>query len=331
MQPFEYKSAASLEEAIKEAGAGAASEKSRQLIAGGTTKLDLMKLSVEKPDLLIDINHIGLNKIEKKGDSLFIGALITNSELAFNELVKNEYPVLSQAILSGASAQLRNMATAGGNVMQRTRCYYFRDSAFPCNKREPGSGCPAIEGYNRIHAILGGSDSCVATHGSDMCVALVALDAILHLKSASGKRSVEIKDFHLLPGKTPEKENLLAPGEIITSIELPKRAFAKNSLYLKVRDRASYAYSLSSAAVALEIKNQRIESCRVALGGVATKPWRAEEAEAVLTGNKCSENLYKKAAEAALSKAKALKHNGFKIELTKRTIVRALILAGEIS
>lgn len=325
MHPFDYHRAGKLDEASNlRQGAGT------EFIAGGTTLLDLMKLNVSTPRMLIDINQLGLNKIEKRGKSLFIGALVSNTDLAQNKLIQEDYPVLSEAILAGASVQLRNMASVGGNIMQRTRCYYFRDPAMPCNKREPGSGCPAIEGFNRMHAVLGGSDNCIATHGSDMCVALVALDAVVHLEGPKGKRSVLLEEFHLLPGDTPHLESVLQQGEIITELEIPDRPFAKHSYYLKVRDRASYAFSLCSVAVALELNGETIKSCRVAFGGVATKPWRSKEAEKILTGRNASKELFQRAADAAVVGALGQKYNKFKIDLTKRTLVRALTNAGAL-
>lgn len=327
MQPFNYKRVGDIKDCISQCD----KHDSVMVIAGGTTLLDLMKVNVLSPQNLLDISRLGLKHIEKRGNSVFVGALTSNSELAHHKLIKEEFPVLSQAILSGASVQLRNMATVGGNIMQKTRCYYFRDTAFACNKRKPGSGCPAIEGYNRMHAILGGSDACVAVHGSDMCVALAALEAIVHVSGPAGERSIAIKDFHLLPGKTPEQETVLQAGELITELEIPLTAFARQSYYLKVRDRASYAFSLSSVAVALEMNAGRIKTCRLALGGVATKPWRLLESEKMLEGKAASRDLLLKAAEAGLADARALKHNAFKIELSKRCIVRALIKAGALS
>lgn len=325
MHPFTFSAPEKFDDAVAHAKNGGA------IIAGGTTMLDLMKLNVLSPASLIDINKLGMNAIEKNGDSLRVGALVSNSDLAYNKIVIEEFPVLSQAILSGATAQLRNMATVGGNIMQRTRCYYFRDTVAACNKREPGSGCAALDGFNRVHAVLGGSDHCVATHGSDMCVALLALDASVLVQGPNGTRSIPIEHFHLLPGNTPQKETVLQPEEIIVAVEIPYKPFSKRSLYLKVRDRASYAFALSSVALALELSGNKIASCRIALGGVATKPWRAEAAEKVLTGNALSESLFKKAAEAALVGAKPLRDNRFKIELTKRTIVRALKNAGGLA
>lgn len=327
MHPFNYTLPANKEQAIK----AVAGKGDSTFIAGGTTLVDLMKLGVMTPGTLVDINELGMNKVEKRGDSVFIGALSINSDVAFNKTITHDFPVLSQALLSGASPQLRNMATVGGNIMQRTRCYYFRDPAYACNKKAPGSGCPAAEGQNRIHAILGGSEQCVATHGSDMCVALVALDAIVHVLGPKGSRKIPMADFHVLPGNHPEIETVLEPGELILEIELPAREFARRSHYLKVRDRASYAFALSSVAAALHVQGGVIESARLALGGVATKPWRCYDAEKVLVGKRPDEQAFKLAAQAALSGAKPLKHNGFKIELTKRTIVRALKTVGELS
>jgi xanthine dehydrogenase YagS FAD-binding subunit len=276
------------------------------------------------PDKLVDINKLATTSIEMKGDSLLIGALVRNTELANNHQVQRELPVLSQALLSGASAQLRNMATVGGNIMQRTRCYYFRDSASPCNKREPGSGCPAISGFNRISAIFGTSDKCIAAHASDMCVALVALDAVVHTRGQSGARQIPISDFYLLPGDHPELETVLLPGELIEKVEIPLTARSKRSHYLKVRDRASFSFALVSAAVALEVRRGVIQSARIALGGVATKPWRCLDAEKVLLGKSADQSTYVKAALAAVATAKPQKYNAFKVELTKRTLVRAL-------
>lgn len=275
MHPFSYS------QAVDEKGAVVAvtPESQAVFLAGGTSLIDLIKLGVQQPNQLVDINSLPLAKIETRGDGVRIGALVSNSELAHNRMIRDRYPVLSQALLSGASPQLRNMATVGGNLMQRTRCYYFRDPATPCNKREPGSGCPAIDGYNRIHAILGGSKNCIATHPSDMCVALVALDAIVQIHGPKGERSIPITDFHLLPGDHPERETVLEQGELIVAVDLPASPFAARSHYLKVRDRASYAFALTSVAAAFDIQSGVIHSARIALGGVGTKPWRANEAE----------------------------------------------------
>lgn len=327
MQKFEFSRASGIDEALSLHAQKAAAA----YIAGGTTLVDLMKIDVLSPERLVDINKLGLKSIEKNGDSLLIGALVTNSELAQHKTIRHEFPVLSEAILSGASVQLRNMASVGGNIMQKTRCYYYRDNAFACNKRVPGSGCPAIEGFNRMHAILGGSDSCVAVHASDMCVALLALDASVRVSGNGGTRSVRLQDFYLLPESTPERETVLEPGELITHLELPFKSFSGKSHYLKVRDRASYAFALCSAAVALELSGGKIKDCRLALGGVATKPWRAFEAEKLLLSKAPSRKTFQDAAAEALAQAKALKFNGFKVELCKRTIVRAFeqLTAGE--
>jgi xanthine dehydrogenase YagS FAD-binding subunit len=296
-----------------------------KFIGGGTNLVDLMKMNIEKPELLVDINALELKKIETTANgNMLIGALVKNTALAYHPTISNAYPLLSEAILAGASAQLRNMASTAGNIMQRTRCPYFYDTVTPCNKRTPGSGCAAIKGYNRMHAVLGTSPGCVATHPSDMCVALAALDAIIHVQGAGGQRLVPFADFHLLPADTPNKEHSLGPGELITHIELPALPFAKHSAYLKIRDRSSYEFALVSAAVALNINNGIIKDARISLGGVGTKPWRASTAERLLTGKKAASDSYQAAAEEAMKDAKPLKDNGFKIELAKRTIVAAL-------
>jgi xanthine dehydrogenase YagS FAD-binding subunit len=283
-----------------------------------------MKMNVQQPTELVDINRLALKRIEKIPTGLRIGALASNSEVANNRLVQESFPVLSQALLAGASPQLRNMATVGGNLLQRTRCYYFMDTAFPCNKRVPGSGCPAIPGFNRIHAILGASDKCIATHPSDMCVALVALDAVIRVEGAKGAREIPMMDFHRLPGDTPQVDTNLQPDELIVAVDLPANAFAKRSGYLKVRDRAQYAFALVSVAAALAIRNGKIEAARLALGGVAHKPWRALDAEQVLTGAAADAQTFKAAAEAAVKGAVPQKHNAFKIEMAKRAVVRIL-------
>ena len=299
-------------------------------IAGGTTLIDLMKLNVETPASLVDINSLPLDKIEVQPDgSLRVGAMVRNSDLAHHPKVQQNFPVLAQALLSGASPQLRNMATTGGNLMQRTRCYYFRDTEYVCNKREPGSGCAALEGFNRIHAVLGGSDQCIATHPSDMAVALVALEAVVHISGPKGERKVPIGEFHLLPGNTPHIETVLQPGELITHVTVPASAFAARSAYVKLRDRASYEFALASAAAALELQGNQIRAARLALGGVATKPWRSPEAERVLTGAAAEEKTFQAAAEAAMKGAVPHKHNAYKIELAKRAIVRALTQAAQ--
>src|SRR4051794_25384072 len=302
----------------------AASEPGAKFIGGGTNVVDLMKLYVEKPSQLIDINHLSLDKIEATDRGVRVGALVRNSDLAYHEAIRERYPVLSEALLSGATAQIRNVATVSGNLMQRTRCPYFRDTFWACNKREPGQGCSALEGYNRSHAVLGTSDSCIATHPSDMCVAMAALDAVIHTLGPAGERKIPIGEFHISYGDDPAKETVLKHGELITAVELPATPFFRRSHYLKVRDRTSFEFALASAAVALEVKSGTITAARVALGGVATKPWRSAEAEKTLVGAKPGEDVFAAAANAALQAANAQKHNAFKIELAKRTIVRAL-------
>ena len=303
-----------------------------RFIAGGTTLIDLMKLNVEQPNTLIDIYRLPLDKIEALPDGgLTIGAGVRNSDLAHHPLVRKNYPVLSEAILSGASVQLRNMATTAGNLLQRTRCMYFRSTDMPCNKREPGSGCAAINGANRSLAILGTSDQCIATNPSDMCVAMAALEAVIHAKGPKGERAVRIGDFHLLPGNTPHRETVLEPGDLITHVTLPPPAPASRSLYLKLRDRASYEFALASAAVVITSANGKITRARIALGGVGTKPWRSTEAETELTNQPATESVFRKAAEAALHDAKPQSQNGFKVELAKRCLVHALKLATKIA
>jgi xanthine dehydrogenase YagS FAD-binding subunit len=303
----------------------AADNRNSKLLGGGTNLIDLMKMNIEKPEKLIDLSKLPLKKIERlSGGNILIGALVTNSDVAYNEYIITRFPLLSEAILAGASPQIRNMATTAGNLLQRTRCYYFYDTATPCNKREPGSGCSAINGYNRIHAILGTSDQCIATHPSDMCVALSALEALIHVEGVRGKRVIKFADFHLLPGQQPEIENSLEPGDLITGVEIPALPFAKNSTYLKIRDRASFDFALSSAAVALDIHGTNIKDARIALGGIATKPWRALRAEQFLIGKAPSMDNFNQAADAELKKAKTFTYNAFKKELAKRTMVMAL-------
>jgi xanthine dehydrogenase YagS FAD-binding subunit len=318
MKPFTYLRATETSTAIESATS------QTKFIAGGTNLLDLMKEGVEQPDRLIDITRIELSQIQSTSNGVRIGALAKNSDTANHPLIRTRYPLLSQALLAGASPQLRNMASLGGNVLQRTRCYYFYDTSSACNKRQPGSGCAAIEGYNRIHGILGTSDSCIATHPSDMCVALAALDAVVQVSGAKGDRSIPFSEFHRLPGDTPQIETALQPGELITAVDLPNSSFAKNSHYLKVRDRTSYAFAVVSVASALEINNGTIGNARMALGGVAHKPWRAVEAEKILVGAKPNEQTFRAAAEATLKGAKGYKHNAFKVELAKRAISRRL-------
>jgi xanthine dehydrogenase YagS FAD-binding subunit len=298
-----------------------------RFIAGGTTLIDLMKLNVETPQKVVDVTHLPFGKVETLPDgSLKIGAMVRNSDLAYHPIVRKDYAVLSQAILSGASPQLRNMATTAGNLLQRTRCMYFRDTAMPCNKREPGSGCAAITGVNRSLAILGTSEHCIATNPSDMNVALAALEATIQIRGTKGERSVSISDFHLLPGKTPQRETVLEPGDLIIHVMLPPPVPGSNSLYLKLRDRASYEFALASAAVVVTAIDGKITRARVALGGVGTKPWRSPEAETELTDQTATEAVFRKAADAALRDAKPQNQNGFKVELAKRCLVHALKL-----
>ncbi len=329
MKPFKYTATTTVTTATQRLAANP----NAKYLAGGTNILDLMKEDVEQPDELVDITRLNLKGIktntagENKG-GLLIGALDKNTETANHPLVRQNYPLLTQAILAGASAQIRNMATNAGNLNQRTRCPYFYETSMPCNKREPGTGCGALKGINRSHAIFGWSEQCVAVHPSDMCVALVALDAIVKVQEAGGKeRSIPFSEYHRLPGDAPQKDNNLNPGELITSIEIPKNNFANTSYYLKVRDRASYAFALVSVAAALEIDGTRIRQARVALGGVAHKPWRATDAEKFLAGKEAMEANFKEAAEIEMKQAKTLEHNEFKIELGKREIVRGLMQA----
>jgi xanthine dehydrogenase YagS FAD-binding subunit len=324
MIDFAYTRPADLDAAIQQKLA----DPSAKFIAGGTNLVDLMKYEVERPSSLIDISHLPLTAVEETPTGgVRIGALVPNSDLAYNTLIEQRYPMLSSAILAGASAQLRNMASTGGNLLQRTRCLYFYDVATPCNKREPGSGCAAIEGINRMHAILGTSESCIATHPSDMCVALAALDAEIHLTGPAGSRRVAFPDFHRLPGDTPERDTNLQPGELITAIELPAKGFAAHHTYLKIRDRLSYAFALVSVAAALEFEGDSIVEARLALGGVAHKPWRDPEAEAALRDQKPGPAVFARAADALLRNAKGFGHNDFKIGLARRTAMRALTQA----
>ncbi len=327
MQPFSYKPVEQADTAV----AAVAPEAQAAYLAGGTSLIDLMKLNVQTPNRLVDINPLPLAQIKMQSSGVQIGAMARNSDVAYDTDIRQRYPVLSEALLSGASPQLRNMATIGGNLLQRTRCYYFRDTSFPCNKRVPGSGCPAISGYNRIHAILGGSDRCIATHPSDMAVAMMALDAVIQTQSPQGGRSIPIAAFHLVPGETPERETVLEHGELIVAVYLPASPFAARSHYLKVRDRASYAFAMASVAAALEIQNGVIRSARIALGGVGTKPWRAYEAEKALLNKPPSQEAFQAAANAAVAGAKPQKYNGFKVALTKRTVMRALATVGGIA
>jgi xanthine dehydrogenase YagS FAD-binding subunit len=299
-----------------------------RFLAGGTTLIDLMKLNVETPARVLDVNRLPLDKIEAAPDGgLKIGATARNSDLADHPTVRRDYAVLSQAILNGASAQLRNMATTAGNLLQRTRCMYFRDTAMPCNKRQPGTGCPAITGANRTLAILGTSEHCIATNPSDMCVAMAALEATIHVQGVKGSRAIPIGDFHLLPGDTPQRETVLEPGDLITHVTLPPPVAGSKQVYLKLRDRASYEFALASAAVVLTIAGGKVTRVRIALGGVGTKPWRSPEAEAALVGQPASPENFRKAAEAALRDARPQTENRFKIELAKRCLTHALQMA----
>jgi len=319
MNSFRYSRVTTPQEALASTGAG------RAFVAGGTTLIDLMKLDVERPAELVDINPLPLAAIDPlPGGGVRIGALTRNSDVAHHDFIKTNFPVLSEALLSGASPQLRNMATVGGNIMQRTRCYYFRDTLFHCNKRIPGSGCPAIEGFNRIHAILGGSDQCIATNPSDMNVALVALDAMVLVEGVKGKRSIPLEEFHVVPGQTPHLETVLEPGELITAVEIPGSRFAANSLYLKLRDRASYEFALASVALAIEIDSGVIHTARVAFGGVATKPWRAHNVEQLLSSATPSEDLIQRAGEMAAEGAVPRRDNAFKVQLLRRAVAKSL-------
>ncbi|UOQ74042.1 FAD binding domain-containing protein [Hymenobacter cellulosilyticus] len=321
MNSFTYSRAAAVDAAVREKAA----DNTVKFIAGGTNILDLMKENVERPTRLIDINPLPLKAIENTPDGgLRLGALATNADTAWNEQVQKRYPLLNQAILAGASPQLRNMATNGGNLFQRTRCYYFYDTATPCNKREPGSGCSAIGGFNRIHAILGTSEHCIATHPSDMCIALAALKATLRVSGTNGERTVKFEDFHRLPGDTPQFDNTLAPDEIVTAIDLPNEDFSQHFSYLKLRERQSYAFALVSVAAALQLDGTTIKDARLALGGVAHMPWRNPAVEDMLKGQPATEDTFRRAAAAMVQDAKGYGHNTFKIELAKRAIVRAL-------
>jgi xanthine dehydrogenase YagS FAD-binding subunit len=325
MNPFNYQRATAPEEAVH-----AVSARGAKFLGGGTNLVDLMRYNVEHPTTLIDVTHLDFAQITNTGNTTLIGAGVRNSDLANHEIIRTNYPLLSQALLSGASPQLRNMATTGGNLLQRTRCYYFMDTAFPaCNKRNPGSGCAAIKGFNRIHAILGASEQCIATNPSDMSVALAALNATIHVQSPKGNRTIPIADFHRLPGTTPQLDTNLQPDELITAVELPAPRFARHSYYLKVRDRQSYAFALVSVAAGLEMSSNTIQSAGLALGGVAHKPWRSLEAEKFLIGTIASPDAFRKAADLAVAGAKPYEHNAFKIELAKQSIVRALTLAAQ--
>ena len=320
MKVFTFERMAAAEDAAR----FVAARRGAMFLAGGTTLVDLMKIDVLTPDTVVDVRHLGLSTIDVSDDAIAIGAAVTNSQLAWHPVVRDRYPVLSEAILSGATTQLRNMATVAGNILQRTRCPYFRDVYASCNRRQPGSGCDALDGFNRGHAVLGVSEHCMATHPSDMCVAMAVLNADVHTLRADGAtRSIPFGDFHLAPGDTPHLEVALEHGELITHIVISNLPAARRSHYLKVRDRASYEFALASAAVVLDLEGDTIRGARLGLGGIATKPWRAIEAEHVLTGRRASDDTFRDAAEVALAGAVAREHNHFKVELAKRTIVRA--------
>ena len=323
MRNFSYVRATSVKEAVQQAATG-----NSMFIAGGTNLVDRMKVFLDEPSQLIDITRLDMTRIEQTRDGLRLGALVSNTAVADHPEVRRNYPMLARAILLGASQQIRNVATTGGNLLQWTRCPYYYDTAFDCNKREPGSGCAALTGINRIHALLGASDQCVAVHPSDMCVPLAALDAIVEVESPKGKRQIPFTDFHRLPGNTPQRDTNLEPGELITALILPPAPFA-NSVYLKLRDRASYAFALVSVAAAVEVADSRIKTARLAMGGMAHKPWRFTEAESFLTGKAATTETFQQAAEIALQGAKPLAYNGFKVELAKRAIRRALTVSAK--
>lgn len=316
MQVFRYSQARTVEGATRANGT---------YLAGGTTLVDLMKLNVLQPQTVVDVNHLPLEQVEAAPEGgLRVGALVRNSDLANHATVKQQYTVLSEALLSGASPQLRNMATTGGNLLQRTRCYYYRDTNYACNKRQPGSGCSALDGFNRIHAVLGGSEHCVAVMPSDMAVAMMALEATVHTSGPNGERAIALKDFYVVPGTTPERENVLQPGELITYVTLPAQPAGTRSHYLKLRDRAQYEFALASAGVVAQVHGGHMARVRIAFGGVGTKPWRSHEAEQMLEGKAASTENFRRAADAAMAGAKPLKYNGFKIELARRALVRTL-------
>lgn len=327
MKQFDYVKAANVSQAISEI----AKTPSARFIAGGTNLIDLMKKGVTSPDKLIDITGLALTEIVTADGKIVIGALALNSTAAENALILQHLPLLSMALNAGASPQLRNMATVGGNLLQRTRCTYFYDIVMPCNKREPGSGCGAKDGYNRMHAIFGHSDQCIAVHPSDMCVALAALEAVVIVEGAKNKRRIPFQDFHTLPGTTPSKDNTLAAGEIITGVEVPLNNFSRHVHYVKIRDRASYAFALISVAAALELDGKKIVKARLAMGGVAHKPWRLFKAEDYLKGKDISLDNFKAAAELEMNSAKAFEHNAFKLKMAPNAIAEALNKASGLS
>lgn len=322
MKPFRYERASDASGAI----AMLAQEPSSAFLGGGTNLVDLMKLGVAQPQVLIDISHLPYNRVEQLPDgTVRIGAAVRNNDLAADPIIRARYPMLTQALLAGASGQLRNLATTGGNLLQRTRCVYFQDISKPCNKREPGSGCPAREGYHRSLAILGASDACIATHPSDMAVALVALDALVRVLGPNGERTIPLLQFHRLPGDEPQRDTTLEHGELITAIDLPPLSFASHSHYRKVRDRASYAFALVSVAAAIDVVDGRVRDARIAFGGVAHVPWRATKAEDVLRGAPATEEVFRQAADAELADAQPLHENAFKVPLTRNILVRTLL------
>ncbi len=323
MNRFDYVRPTTVDEAVRAIASGA----NARFIAGGTNLVDLMKYNVERPERLVDITRLPLDRIEERDGGLSLGALVTNSTVAYDDRVKARYPLLSSAILAGASGQLRNAATTGGNLLQRTRCYYFYDDATPCNKREPGTGCAAIGGVNRIHAIFGTSPSCIATHPSDMCVALAALEATVRVAGPGAERAIPFADFHRLPGDAPERDTTLGADEIVLSVDLPDADFGTHHTYLKLRDRLSYAFALVSVAAVMRLDGDTIASARFALGGVAHKPWRDAQAEAFLAGKPATQETFAAAANIVVAEARPQSENGFKIELARRAIIRGLTQA----
>ena len=322
MNPFRYERTSDASTAV----AMLAQTPTGAFLGGGTNLVDLMKLGVAQPDLLVDISHLPYERIELLPDGgVRIGAAVRNSDLAANRTIRARYPMLAQALLAGASGQLRNLATTGGNLLQRTRCVYFQDVSKPCNKREPGSGCPARDGYHRNLAILGASEACIATHPSDMAVALVALDAVVRVLGPNGERTIPLTSFHRLPGNEPQRDTVLEHGELITAVDLPELSFAQHSHYRKVRDRASYAFALVSVAAAIDVADGMVRDVRIAFGGVAHAPWRAMKAEAVLRGEPATEEVFRRAADAELADAQPLRENAFKIPLARNTLVRTLL------
>jgi xanthine dehydrogenase YagS FAD-binding subunit len=329
MKNFAYVRPTSVKDAIERV-----SNTESMYIAGGTNLIDRMKVFLDEPSQLVDVSRLDMGKIGRIPNGSFngglqIGAMVTNTMLADHPDVRRDYPLLSRAILAGASQQIRNAATVGGNLLQRTRCPYYYDTAFVCNKRQPGTGCPAIRGYNRMHAIFGASDQCIAVHPSDMCVALAALDAVVEVEGAKGKRQIPFSEFHTLPGNTPQRDTSLEAGELITSLILPPTSMARSGVYLKLRDRTSYAFALISVAAMLDISGGQIREARLAMGGVAHKPWRLTVAEEFLKGKPAKDSSFQEAAELALQEAKPLTHNKFKIEMSKRAIRRALTVSAK--